>query len=68
MPTSKVNGAANTYTFSLETVIPLLDGDRLSFTLPKQLTAPETAAELNCLPIGTILKAVTCQVSGPSRP
>ena len=35
VPSNVTNGAENTYTFSLQTTIPLLEGDRLFFTIPE---------------------------------
>ena len=35
VPSNDTNGAENTYTFSLQTLIPLIEGDRLFFTIPE---------------------------------
>jgi len=64
-PSNVTNGADNTYTFSVVTEIPLLDGDRLSFTMPDQITAPSQSAELDCLPVEGLAK-ITCSISGRS--
>jgi hypothetical protein len=34
---STVNGELNTYTFTLTTTVPILDGDVLKFSFPEQV-------------------------------
>ena len=65
-PSNVTNGADNTYTFSMDPgSLPLLDGDRLSFTMPDQITVPSQSAELACRPVEGLEK-ITCSVSGRS--
>ena len=61
-PRNRTNGAEDVYEFSVRTEIPLLEGDRLSFSLPAQLTAPSAASELNCLP-GEGLARISCSIA-----
>ena len=63
VPGNVTNGAENTYTFSLQTQIPIAEGDQLFFTIPSQITVPETANELNCRPGDKIVR-LRCSVSG----
>lgn len=44
---SLVNGEINTYTFTLTTRYKFIDGDILKFTVPPEVTLPDTVDKLN---------------------
>jgi len=48
LQTNSTNGALNTYVFSLQSKIPLADGDRLQFDVPPQIVPPKSSAEMDC--------------------
>ena len=48
---SSVNGVENTYTFSINSRVTILDGDTLSFTVPAQVGLPLTVEELDITPL-----------------
>jgi hypothetical protein len=60
-PTSLINGASTTYDISVVSPIPLLNTDRLVFTLPSEVT-PTTPSPL-CSTLSNVL-TVTCTRSG----
>ena len=47
-PSDFVNGAVNTYTFTISSPIPLEMGDRLKFKFPEELLPPVDNAGMNC--------------------
>ena len=59
------NGALNTYVFSLQSTIPLQDGDRLQFDVPPQITPPKSSSEMDCKGRDNVAQ-VSCSVSGRS--
>lgn len=52
-PQSFINGAINTFTFSVQASIPLLRTDSLSFKLPLEMQAPE---KLTCIEILNLIE------------
>lgn len=57
---SKVNGELNTYTFSLTTTVPILDGDVLKFTFPEQVVVSQSTV---CTPLNAD-DVIVCGISG----
>ena len=48
---SSVNGEENTYTFSINSRVTILDGDTISFNVPAQVGLPQTVEELDIIPL-----------------
>lgn len=61
--TNFVNGQKNKYIFSMESNIPIKEGDKLSYQFPKEVVPPANSAELNCKTIFGI-KEIECTISG----
>ena len=61
--TNFTNGDTNTYTFSVQAVIPVVVGDKFTMTLPPEMGAPADAATLACQPTQNLIK-MKCSVSG----
>lgn len=58
---SFVNGAVNNYTFSMQTDIPVLKGDKFSFKIPAEVSVVTATGQLNCTGRTNVLKA-SCYV------
>ena len=50
-PASDVNGATNTYTFTVTTKITIVQGDVIRFTFPDDITLPNTVEDFNITPV-----------------
>lgn len=61
--TNFTNGDTNTYTFSVQAVIPVVVGDKFTMTLPSEMGAPADAATLACQPTQNLVK-MKCSVTG----
>jgi len=57
------NGDINRYEFSMQSEIPLYNGDKLSFELPPELQAPPKSEDLNCKGKEGFTE-ITCTISG----
>lgn len=60
-PSSVINGATNTYTFSAQVIIPFVIGDKITVTLPPEIKAPTSVAAMNCKPVVNII-SMNCTV------
>ena len=54
-PGSDVNGAINTYAFTIRTKVPILEGDVFRFTFPSEIVLPSDTKDLN---IASIVREV----------
>lgn len=61
--TNFINGERNKYIFSMQSNIPMYEGDRLSFVLPPELGAPSNSQSLNCTAIFGFTE-IQCTISG----
>lgn len=50
--TNFTNGDLNTYTFSVQAVIPVVPGDKVTFTFPREI---EVLSSITCIPLTNIL-------------
>jgi len=57
---STVNGELNTYTFTLTTTVPILDGDVLKFSFPEQVVVSQNT---ECTPLNPD-DIIGCGISG----
>ena len=57
------NGVVNMFTFSIQAQIPVIVGDKFTFTLPQEMGPPVDAASMDCQPLDNI-KKMTCQIDG----
>jgi hypothetical protein len=60
---NKTNGITNTYTFSTQTVIPIMKGDKLKFTVPPEVGYPRSVEAMDCQPLINLIN-ITCEISG----
>ena len=61
--TNKTNGIENTYVFSAQTVIPVVKGDQLKFSISPEIGYPRSEQQMDCQPIINV-KDLTCEIVG----
>ena len=57
------NGVVNDYSISFQAVIPIIETDKFSLTLPPEMGAPATADDMACEPVDNV-SDFTCTVDG----
>ena len=58
IPSSDVNGALNSYTFTIGTKVAIVEGDVFKFTFPDEIILPNEVEALNVTPIVRVVNDV----------
>ena len=58
LPSNFTNGVINTYTFTITTQVVFVNGDKIQFVVPKQITLPASVNDLNITPLPRIVNGI----------